>query len=211
MMPWAVLGIFIFFLVVSYIVLQGTRAALAWRKAAAAGDVKVIRDIAEDALNSWRSGRRPKAVAPDVWRGIQSAQLIAVAADGVRVSCQAQSEYRMLEGRWLEVRNALQEGISIAAKAAEMLLYELPNFRPQLIQLDVYTSFRQGEDLSSNLCILSLQATRDQARTVDWDEWTAEEIVDALDARYRLGERGQPLPIDVEPWPADEPQEATAQ
>ena len=35
MMPWALLGIFIFCLTLSYIIVQGTRAALAWRKAAA--------------------------------------------------------------------------------------------------------------------------------------------------------------------------------
>ena len=48
-MEWAVLGLFIMFLIVTYIVVQGTRAALAWRQAAASGDVKVIREIVEDA------------------------------------------------------------------------------------------------------------------------------------------------------------------
>ena len=37
-MEWAVLGLFIMFVIVTYIVVQGTRAALAWRKAAAEGD-----------------------------------------------------------------------------------------------------------------------------------------------------------------------------
>ena len=192
MMPWALLGIFIFCLILSYIIVQGTRAALAWRKAAEAGDVKVIRDIAADALTAWRSIRRPKTTSPEVWRGIQSMQLIDAAAGYLRVTCQAQSEYRMAEGRWLEVRNSLQDAMAIAAKAAEMLFYEVPYFRPDEIQVDVYTSFREGEGQTSNTCILSLHAGRETARQVDWDEWTAEEIVDALGARYRLGERGQP-------------------
>src|SRR2546427_657585 len=199
MMPWALLGIFIFCLILSYIIVQGTRAALAWRKAAEAGDVKVIRDIAADALTAWRSIRRPKTTSPEVWRGIQSMQLIDAAAGYLRVTCQAQSEYRLAEGRWLEVRNSLQDAMAIAAKAAEMLFYEVPYFRPDQIQVDVYTSFREGEGQTSNTCILSLHASRGTARQVDWDEWTAEEIVDALGARYRLGERGQPLPLDVEP------------
>ncbi len=199
MIQWALLGILIFFLIVAYIVIQGTRAALAWRQAAAAGDVKVIRDIVEDAISAWRSMKRPKPVSPDVWRGIQSIQLTEVGADFLRISCQSQSEYRMVDGRWLEISNSLQEGMAITARAGEMLFYELPHYRPAGIQIDVYTSFREGEGATVNTCILSTAATREQARQVDWDDWSAEEIVDALGARYRLGERGQPLEIDVEP------------
>jgi hypothetical protein len=36
-------------------------------------------------------------------------------------------------------------------------------------------------------------------KQVDWEDWSADEIVDQLGARYRLGERGQPLAIEVEP------------
>jgi len=210
MMQWALLGIFIFFLIVAYIIVQGTRAALAWRKAAAAGDVKVIQDIVEDALSVWRSARRPKETAPDVWRGIQSMQFVGAAPDFVRVSCQAQSEYKLYEGRWIEVQNPLQEGIAIAAKAAEMLFYELPHYRPDRIQVDVYTSFREGDGFTTNECILSVETTREVARQADWDESTADEIVDHLGARYRLGERGQPLPIEVEPPPGPEETESEA-
>jgi hypothetical protein len=85
-MQWAVIGIFIAFLVFAYIIIQGTRAALAWRKAAAAGDVKVIRDIVEEALGAWRSMKRPKEVPADVWRGVQSMQFIDVGPEFVRVN-----------------------------------------------------------------------------------------------------------------------------
>jgi hypothetical protein len=199
MLPWALLGLTLFFLLVTYIVVQGSRAALAWRTAAAGGDVKVIRMIVEDSLSVWRSGKRPKAVQPDVWRGIQSMQLTDLGADFVRVSCQAQSEYRMQDGNWTEVRNPLQEGIEITACAADMLLYDMPHYRPERIQIDVYTAFREGEGPTRNVCIMSTSATREQAREVDWEEWNAGDIVDALGARYRPGEFGQPLPIEVEP------------
>jgi hypothetical protein len=210
MMQWAVLAIFVLFLGMAYIILQGTRAAIAWRKAAAAGDVKVIRDIVEDALGVWRSSKRPREVPTDVWRGVQSMQLVDVAPGFVRVSCQAQSEYKMYEGRWIEVRNPLQEGIAIAAKAAEMLFYELPHYRPENVQVDVYTSFREDEGFTANECILSMETTRELARTADWDEWTSDDIADHLGARYRLGERGQPLPIEVEPPPDREEAESEA-
>jgi len=213
MMQWAVIAIFVLFLMLAFIVVQGTRAALAWRQAAAAGDVKVIRDIVEDAIGVWRSMRKPKELPPDVWRGIQSMQLIDVAPDFVRVSCQAQSEYKMFEGRWIEVRNSLQEGFALAARSAEMLFYEIPHYRPDSIQVDVYTSFRRTEGFTANECILSLETTRGTAREVDWDEWGPLEIVDHLGARYSPGESGQPLPIHVEPpaeieEPAAEPAEA---
>ena len=207
MLQWAVLGIFIVFLIVAYIVIQGTRAALAWRQAAAAGNVKVIRDIVEDAIGVWRSVRRPKEVPPNVWRGVQSLEIVDVAADFVRVSCQAQSDYKLVGGRWVEVSDPLQEGYGISAKVAEMLFYELVHYRPERVQIDTYISFREGDGLTQHVCILSVETTREAARRVDWDEWTAEEIVDELGARYRLGERGQPLPIEVAPPPAPEENE----
>ena len=208
MMQWAIFAIFFGFLVLAYIVVQGTRAALAWRKAAADGDVGVIRDIVEETLGVWRSMKRPKEIPPDVWRGVQSVQFVHCEADFVRVSCQAQSEYKMYEGRWIEMRNPLQEGMAVAAKLAEMLFYELPHYRADRIQVDVYTSFREGDGFSRNECILSIEATREAARDVDWDEWTAKDIVDALGARYRLGEHGQPLPIKVSPPPVEEDAES---
>lgn len=199
MLPFALLGLTVFFLIVTYIVVQGSRAAMAWRTAAAAGDVRVIRMIVDDSLSAWRSGKRPKNVPPDVWRGIQSMQLTDLASDFVRVSTQAQSEHRLQDGIWTEVKNPLHEGIEITARAADMLFYDMPHYRPQRIQIDVYTAFREGEGPSRNVCIMSTTASRDQAREVAWEEWTAGDIVDALGARYRPGEFGQPLPIEVEP------------
>ena len=198
MLPWALQGLTLNFLLVTYIVVQGSRAAMAWRKSAAEGDVKVIRLIVDDSLSTWRSMKRPKQIPPDVWRGIQSMQLTDLAGDFVRVSCQAQSEYRMAEGRWVEVQNPFQEGIEITARAADMLLYEMPHYRPDKVQIDVYTAFREGDGFTRNICILTTGATREQAREVDWEEWTAEEIVSSLGGRYRLGDFGQPLAIEVD-------------
>ena len=102
-MEWGILGAAAIFVVVGYIVLQGTRASMAWRRAASGGDVEVIRQILEDEIASWRSVKRPKEVAPDVWRGVQSVALVEVAAGsgptgallGASVSCQVESEYRL--------------------------------------------------------------------------------------------------------------------
>ncbi|HUF53931.1 MAG TPA: hypothetical protein VMR52_09190 [Dehalococcoidia bacterium] len=213
MLQWALLGLFVIFIIITYIVVQGTRAALAWREAAAKGDTKVIGDIVRDCLDGWRSQKRPKPVPIEIWRGIQSLQLIDVAADYIRVTATAESEYKMADGRWIEMRNPLQEGIGITAKAAEMLFYELPHYQPDRLQIDVYTSFRDDAGVTGRECILSTETTREVAREVDWEEWTAEQIVDELGGRFRLSDTGRPLAIEVAPVPEREPEaeaEATA-
>ena len=212
MLQWALLGIFIAVSFLAYIIIQGTRAALAWRDAAKAGDTKVIRDIVEDAMKLWTSQKRPKEVSAEVWRGIQSMQLAGVGPDYVRVSCVAQSEHRMVDGRWVEIRNPLQEGVAIAAKAADMLFWELPHYRPENIQIDVYTDYRDDEGRARRECIISMQATREEAKHLDWEEWTADQITDALGAVYTLNESGRPMPIAPlePPETAETPEEISA-
>jgi len=202
---WAVLGLFIMFLIVTYIVVQGTRAALAWRKAAAEGDVKVIRDIVEDSLGAWRSMKRPKEVPAEVWRGIQSMQIVEVDAEVVRVSCQAEGDFRLLNGRWVETANPLHEAMAVTVKGLDMLLYELSHYKPGRVQIDVYMTMREADRATERVCILSTTATRENARQIDWEEWTPAQIVEALSGRYRMDDLGQPLPIQVE---APKPTEA---
>jgi hypothetical protein len=212
MLQYALLGIFILFLIVAYIVVQGTRAALAWRKAAQEGDTKVIAEIVEDCLNGWRSQKRPKPVPVEVWRGIQSLQLVDVEADFVRVSATAESDYKLVDGRWIEMRNPLQEGIAITARAADMLFYELPHYQPDRLQIDVFTTFRDEDGVTRRECILSTETTRELARAVDWEEWTADAIVETLGGRYELSAIGRPLAITVAPPPVreDDGEEASA-
>jgi hypothetical protein len=197
-MEWGILAIVIIFIVVSYVVLQGTRASMAWRKAAAGGDVDVIRQLLEESISGWRSMKRPQEVAPDVWRGVQSVDLIDVGPDSARVSCQVESEYHLKGGRWVEVTNVLQEGMAVTARLADMLLYDVPNLRLASARIDVYTTFRDPEGGSQRARILTTTAGREAARRVDWEAWTPAEIVDAFGGRYRLGEQGDALPIDLE-------------
>jgi hypothetical protein len=197
-MQWGILAIILIFLVVAYIVTQGTRAAMAWRRAAAAGDVDVIRQLLEESISGWRSMKRPKEVAPDVWRGVQSVDIIGVGPDSARVSCQVESEYRLLGGRWVEEANVLQEGMAVTVRLADMLMYDVPNLRLASARIDVYTSFRDPQGGPQRACILTTTARREVATSVDWEEWTPAEIVDALGGRYRLGERGDALPIELE-------------
>src|SRR3970040_1500070 len=162
-MEWGILGVAVIFVVVGYIVLQRTRASMAWRKAASGGDVDVIRHILEDAILSWRSIKRHKDVAPDVWRGVQSVALVDVAAGsaptgarlGASVSCQVESEYLLLDGRWLEVSSPLQEGFAVTARLADMLLYDVPSLRLDAVRVDVHTTFRDPDGAAERACMLS--------------------------------------------------------
>ena len=195
-MVWGIVAIGIVFAVVAYVVLQGTRASLAWRKAAAGGDVDVIRRMLEESIGSWGSMKRPKDVPPEVWRGVQSVELVEVAADKARVSCPVESENRLVDGRWAEAGGPLQQGMAVTARLVDMLLYDVPNLRLDGARVDVYTTFRDPDGESQRVCILTTNARREVVREVDWEGSLPAEIVDALGGRYRLSERGAALPID---------------
>lgn len=195
MIPWVLLGLAIVGLFVFYLVFQGIRVASAWRTAAENGDLKVIAQIVEDGINGWRSGKKPKEIPPEVWRGVQSMQLVGVEAGLVRVSCVSEGEQKMVEGKWIEVVNPLDAAFGIVARAAERLFYDMPYFRPERVQIDVYATYRDQQNNPHRECILTLSADRDDARSVDWDEWTSREIADGMGARYELGAAGRALPV----------------
>jgi hypothetical protein len=186
----AVIGLFIF-----YLVFQGVRVASAWRTAAEKGDPDVIAQIVEDAIGGWRSGKKPKPISPEVWRGIQSMQLVGVEAGLVRVSCISEGEQKMVNGEWVETINPLDAAFGIAARSAERLFYDMPYYRPERVQLDVYATYRDATNLPKRECILTLSANRDDAKAVDWDEWSPREIVDGLGGRYEFGPSGRALEV----------------
>jgi len=195
-MEWALLGLGIVFLFISWVIVQGTRAQLAYRRAIAAGDLDVIRQVVQEAIDQWRAMKRPKEVAPTVWRGIQGMELVSLDTDHIRVRLLAEGEFRLVDGQWQEVRSPLEEGMAITAKALEMLLYDIPNVRLPWAQVDVYTPYRDQEGRPRLHCILSTAAHREAARRVDWDAWSPRQIVDYFGGRYRLGEEGRPLPVE---------------
>jgi hypothetical protein len=102
----------------------------------------------------------------------------------------------------MEIRNPLQEGLAITAKAMEMLFYEIPHYQPDTAQVDVYTTYREEGGETRRVCILSTLSDREEARGIDWEEWTPEEILQSMESRYRLNDAGRPL--SVEPFEAPE-------
>lgn len=197
----AIVVLFAMFLVVGWVIVQGTRAQLHWRKLAAAGDVDTIRALVGDEIDRWKTARTPKGADPAVWHGVQSAELADVAPDGVRVNATAEGQYATTEGARREVTGVLREAMKLTAKLSDMLFYDIPNVALPRAQVDIYTTYRD-EAGSAQRCILSTLARREIADGLAWDEMDAEEVVRAFGGRYLLDDRGNPLPIEPEGPPA---------
>lgn len=185
------------FVVVGWVIVQGTRAQLAWRQAVEAGDVGAITTLVTDELQRWKTMRMPKGTDPTVWHGVQSAELVSVTAGGVRLSASAEGQYAMVNGARREVASPLDQAFRVTAKLADMAMYDIPNVRLPDCQIDVYTTYRD-EAGPGQRCILSTLCARDTGDALDWDELSAEEVVRAFGGRFLLDDRGHPLPVDPE-------------
>jgi len=125
----AIVVLFGLFLIVGWVIVQGTRAQLEWRKLVDRGDVSAITTLVGDEIDHWKTKRMPKDTDPAVWHGVQSAELLAADPDGVRVSATAEARYALIDGERREVSSALQEGMKVTAKLADMVMYDIPNAR----------------------------------------------------------------------------------
>ena len=187
--------VFVIFLVVAYAVIQETRAQLYWRKLVDQGDVSAIETLVRDEVERWKTARTPKGVPPSIWHGVQSAELLEVNPDGVRLSASAEGEYALVSGERREVSSALKEGMKLTARLADMVLYDIPNVKLPFARIDVYSTYRDQHS-STQRCILSTVCRREVADGLDWDGMEAGDIVRAFGGRYALDDRGNALPID---------------
>jgi len=190
------LVVFILMMVISYAILQETRAQRHWRGLVASGDLDAIRRILEAEVERWKTERMPKGVEASLWHGVQTVELLEVGADSARVSCSAEGQYALVDGQRREVSSALQEGMRLTVKLADMLLYDVPNLRLAQVQVDVYTTFREAAAGASQLCILSTLVRRSEVEDLDWENTPPEEIVARLEGRFRADAYGAPQPID---------------
>jgi hypothetical protein len=191
----AVAVLFLMFFAVGWVIMQGTRAQMAWRRAVDAGDVPTIQMLVSEELLRWKTIRMPKGTRPSVWHGVQSAELVDVKADGVRISASADGQYAMVDGERREVSGPLIEGMRVTAKLADMVLYDIPNAKLPNVQIDIYSTYRDDTS-SSQRCILTTACRRDIADALAWDEMDAEEVVHAFGGRFLLDDRGNPTAVD---------------
>ena len=186
--------VLVIFLVVAWVIVQGTRAQLAWRAQVDAGDVGAIQTLVSEELTRWKTARMPKGVSPGLWHGVQSAELLEVKPEGVRISASAEGQYALVDGDRREVTSALNEAFALTARLADMVMYDIPNVRLPYAQIDIYSTFRD-EAGAAQRCIMSTLCEREVADVIDWDEIGAEEIVRAFGGRFSLDDRGNPNPI----------------
>jgi hypothetical protein len=121
------------------------------------------------------------------------------------VSCNADGEYALVNGRRLETSSPLSEGMKITTKLAEMLLYDVPNVKLDHFQIDVYTSFRDESGHAEPRCILSTLVRRSLVEDFDWENDTAASFIEVNGARFDAD--GDKLRV-VEPIEWDETQAA---
>jgi hypothetical protein len=198
-MQWAVLIIVVFGLFLAYIIFQETRAHTYWRSLVAKGDVDAIRMLLEQEIQRWKTARVPKEVPAALWHGVQTAELVAVGADAAQLTCAAEGEYRFSGGRPQEVASPLDAGMRLAAKLAEMVLYDVPNLRLAAVRVDVYSTFHTADGLPNQRCILSTLAERADADDLDWEALRPHEVLDRFATTYHVDERGLAQPIDPGP------------
>lgn len=187
--------VLLLFLVVGYVVIQGTRIQLAWRQRVEAGDVDAIQALVSEEVNRWKTARMPKGMQPSVWHGVQSAELLEVTPDSFRLSASAEGQYALVSGERREVSSALREGMKLTAQLADMAFYDIPNVMLPYVQIDIYSTFRD-EHGSSQQCIMSTLAGREVAADIDWEDMDVEEVVRTFGGRWKLDNRGNPLPIE---------------
>jgi hypothetical protein len=187
--------VLLLFLVIGYVVVQGTRAQLAWRQRVEAGDVDAIQSLVSEEVDRWKTARMPKGMQPSVWHGVQSAELLEVTPDSFRLSASAEGQYALVSGERREVSSALRVGMKLTAQLADMAFYDIPNVMLPYVQIDIYSTFRD-EHGSSQQCIMSTLAEREVAADIDWEGMDVEEVVRAFGGRWKLDDRGNPLPIE---------------
>ena len=200
----AIFFVLIAFVVVGIVIIQGTRVQLYWRRRVEQGDVDAIRALVGEEITRWKTARAPRGVDPTVWHGVQGAELLDVKADSVRVSAAAEGRYALVSGERREVSTALPEGMRVAAKLADMVLYDIPNVKLADVRIDIYSTYRDASG-SSQHCILTANCSREVADVLDWDDMDAEEIMRAFGARFRLDDHGRAMQIDPELGPSGVP------
>jgi hypothetical protein len=183
---------------ISYVIIQETRARLHWRGLVREGDLSAITALTEGQLSTWKAAKVPKGTPLNVWRGVQSTEILAIATDSLHVSCSAEGLYALIDGVRKETSSPLAEGITTTARLADMVLYEIPDVKFDRVRIDVYSTFRTEGGASSQRCILTTTATREVAEDLEWEALSPEEIVNAFGGRFELNEDGVALPLEVD-------------
>ncbi len=167
-----------------------------WRQLVAENDMQAIRGILDQEIEHWRTQRPPKDVSAMVWAGVQGLDLVSASAEHVRVSTSADPEFGVVDGAREQIASSLDTAYATAMRLVEMIFYDLPNFRPQYVRVDVYTTFRDSEGKAEALPILSVQADRASAMSLDWNQPPAV-LAREFETTADRAPNGEPRPIEL--------------
>ena len=172
----------------------------AWRRRAEEGDPDMVRALLDEAFTTWQRARPPRGLSAHLWAGVQGAQIVATTAHSAQVSSSAEGEFRSEDGRRVQISTALDEGMALAARLVDMLLYDVPNLRLASVRVDIYSTFTGSDGTPVQQPILSTNATRADAEDIAWEAMSPAEVLGRFDTRYERGPTGQALPLSLEPF-----------
>ena len=193
--------IFVLVGLIGFVLFKEVRTHSYWRDLVKANDIDAISGLLEAEIAHWRAMRPPKGINATVWAGVQGMELLAADTTHVQITTSAEPEMRVIDGKSQQVATALDIALATAVRITEMVFYDVADYLPDRVRIDVYTTFRDASGAVPQP-ILSLSADRADAVGLDWDD-EPREIALAFDARYDLGPSGEPRPIDLPPIAPD--------
>ena len=199
----AAILIFLLFTLIGFVLFKEVRTHIFWRRLVAEGDFEAINGILIGEINRWRTQRPPKGTSAAVWAGVQGMELLAGSGQFVHVSTTAEAEFRVVDGKRVQVATAYDTAVSTVSKLTEMLLYDVPNLRPGFVRVDVFTTFRNEDGSAIARPILSSLADRVRAAPIDWDSGDSHAIVAGFDLVVRISDSGEALPVELPPVPPE--------
>ena len=167
-----------------------------WRQLVAQNDMEAIQGILDQEIEHWRTQRPPKDVSAAVWAGVQGLDLVSASANHVRVSTSADPEFGAVDGKREQVASSLDTAYATALRLVEMIFYDIPNFRPNDVRVDVYTTFRNAEGVAEALPILCVEADRASAMSLDWNLPPAA-LAREFEVTANRAPTGEPRPIEL--------------
>jgi hypothetical protein len=203
-MTWGILVVLGLGLFLTYVIWQETRSHLRWRDLVQQGNVWAIRELITAEVDRWHRMRPPGGVSAALWAGVQTAEIVAIGHDHAQLACGTEGEYRMAGGRREQVTTALEAATRLAAKLIEMVLYDIPEVKLDVVRIDVYSTFGSGEGSTEQRCILSTTASRAAAHDIDWERTPAREIIQQFETRTNIDVAGIARPIEPAPPLPDE-------
>lgn len=187
-----------FFAAVGLLLFKEARTHRFWRQLVAQNDMKAIQGILDQEIEHWRTQRPPKDVSAAVWAGVQGLDLVGASAKHVRVSTSADPEFGTVDGQREQIASSLDTAYATALRLVEMIFYDLPNFRPNHVRVDVYTTFRTAEGEASARPILCVEADRAAAMSLDWN-LPPGLLAREFETTVNRAPNGEPRPIELPP------------